>query len=165
LGAVHLVLCDVVEPAAGRPGPEGFGIGTAVVDGCMSLVEGTPVRVRAAHALASGLRSVVLEYDNGRAIAFRWRRAPVSRPVLRLQLDAEGGHVEVRPPRRLAWRDPAGRHALVVPRGRSLGQALLERFVHVLRGDAPAEPSLEEACQALGWLRRFAAAESGPVGS
>jgi hypothetical protein len=60
---------------------------------------------------------------------------------------------EVVLPRRAWWRAGAARHVLELPTGRPLTQVALERFhAALVAGHAPA-PGLDDAYQALAWLR------------
>jgi predicted dehydrogenase len=150
---LRLLLWDLALPE--RPGPLAcpVGIGTAVVDVALSLLEGEPARVEPTGGQSETARGIAFHYPNGRAVQFRWYRAKVSRPILEMKLIADNGYVKARLPRRMAWTDATGRHVFVAPRGRPLGEVLLERFANVVRGRQPPEPSLEDAYRALGWLR------------
>jgi predicted dehydrogenase len=157
LGPCRLLLGEVVEPEPARPGdqPELSGE-TALLDCCSGLIAGEPVGVQALGLAAGGLTSLLLEFDDGRGIHLSRHRVPRSRGGIRLQVVAERGTATVEFPHRLHWTDADGSHTYVAHLDRPLSQLLLEQFYDVARTGRAPEPSLDEVCRLLGWVRAAA---------
>jgi predicted dehydrogenase len=198
LGPARLVLC---ESAASPPAPgagaaldagqtlgagSALGAGlltpphrgqpseTALLDCCSALLPGDPVSVLATGREDDSLTTLLLEFEEHRAIQMMrypdsslnlHRRAssnkwgedesagPGSRSKVRLRVVAERGTASAELPRRVSWTDDEGRHLQTLSVDQPTVQVLLEQFYRVVREGEPPEPGLDQAYRLLHWTR------------
>jgi len=72
---------------------------------------------------------------------------------VRLRAVGEAGWAEAALPGRVRWQVGRVRHADALPPGPPLAQVALERFHAAVAAGQPPAPGLDDAYQALAWLR------------
>jgi predicted dehydrogenase len=158
LGPPRLVLCDWAQakrrPRRSSQATPRPGISGAVLDWCITLMGGRPTTVQVMDSTAADLASIMLEFEDGRAVHIVQRSGPGS--AARIQVVAQRGRAEVRLPASVRWTDDTGRHTHRLPRQKSLTQVLLERFHCVILEGGKAVPGPEDARRTLAWLRAVA---------
>jgi predicted dehydrogenase len=169
LGPARTVCCDLVHS---RPEPDRSSDGSApspliaggvgLLDWCASLLGGAPTSVLAGRIPGAGLATLLLDFGDGRAAQVTCWRVPGARRTLRLRVGAARGAATVVMPRRLCWTDADGRHTHRLPLSGQAVPRLLQRFHLVVDQGIDAQPSFEDACRVLDWLR--AAARSAGEG-
>jgi predicted dehydrogenase len=147
--SLHL---DVFHPFERSSWSLPSGLCLALFHVCATLLGTAPLAVRANPNGESELSSLSLEFPLGNVAYFTARPGFGRFLQCHVQALTATGLVEARLPRRLSWRDAAGRHALIAP-PTSLPERLLTRFVTDLRSGQPLSPSFEDAYQALTRLR------------
>jgi predicted dehydrogenase len=100
----------------------------------------------------TGFACVVLEFPDGRRGQVTLTEDPLGHRHCRLWLATEKGTVELSSPRRLCWRDGAGRHQRPLPDAGGLA-APLARFARAVRAGGPMQPSFAHAHAVLTWQR------------
>jgi predicted dehydrogenase len=123
----------------------------ALAAACTELVGAAAGDVALAGA-AGGLTTAFFDLGDGRAVQINLCAAPAGGRPYRIEVAAAHGTAWALPPARLGWRDAAGEHAQRWPRS-PVEDGLLLRFAQAVETGQPAEPGIEEAWQALSWLR------------
>lgn len=125
----------------------------AIVRACADLFAVPPQRVMAQTGpSAVDFVSLTFTFASDRVAQLTFWGNPAARPTCRFQIEAEAGSAFIDLPRRIEWRDLAGRHSLELPAGLAEG-LLLDRFVQAVRLNEPPVASLAWACEAVAWLR------------
>jgi predicted dehydrogenase len=150
LGPARGVACNFFQPH--REPEAAWPVDVALVDWCAHVLDAEPVSVLAAGTDDGGFASLLLEFPGERPAQLTGWRAPAMWHPPRLRVVAERGWALAELPGRLRWTDANGRH-YESRRGTNPEGVLLERFARTVReGEAP-QPSLEDACRAVAWLR------------
>lgn len=159
----RLVFCDYVHPAfapstavqASSPVLPALlgGMGVALMDWCLGLMAGEPLRVLGCGSSSADYAAVFLEYEDGRAVRVARHRAAGARIALCLEATGAAGTVWARWPRRLRWTEPGADRSLRLAPSPPLEQRCLEQFGDAVQQGAPFEPGLETAYRALRLLR------------
>jgi predicted dehydrogenase len=147
LGPPRGVTGDLLLPPGER------GLPPSLLDWCAVVLGADPVGVLASATPDGRSASLLLEFPGERrALLSAWPAAHAAGAPL-LRVFAERGWAEVRLPDRLRWEDAASRQARV-EHGRPAPEAvLLEQFADAVQGGRAPEPSFDEGCRVLGWLR------------
>lgn len=158
LGPIRLLRVDRclrpgADPAAsGPPDLLGHGAVLGMLQLCATLFDRHPVSIWTVATRGSSFVTVTLEFGPDQLAQLNLWSDPFSAPSCRLQVVAQQGRARAILPRRLIWSDPDTQHRQQWPR-HPLRQTLLQRFALTVRAGQPAQPSFQEAYQALLWLR------------
>ena len=154
----RIVVCSVFTSFDGRKrakdpnlglGPDWLGL----LDWCMSLLTGAPSRILATGLPDGSLDTVLLGYQDGRAVQLNWYRRPGAARTCRLQVLTDQGTAVARWPKRVRWADAQGQVLPHPPKHPPLAQTLLEQFHGAVTEGRSPVPGLAHAYRLLGWWR------------
>jgi predicted dehydrogenase len=151
LGEPRLVMGE-----GSRRGGEGLGPGaSSFLAWLLQRAGAAPSAVTAAGVGPGGWATAAFACGDKATVTLTGAPTAGRRGQLRVRVVAERGEAALVSGRRLIWEDRHGRHELTLPRPRrSAAERLLERFHRGLTRGVPLVPGIEEAHQALSWLRR-----------
>ncbi len=144
LGPVRLLVAEFAQRAR--------SLNSGLIAWLLALLSTSPQTVTATGSEAAGLRSLVIEAEEGRCLQLTSWSASQPRPPWRLHVVGSAGEATLEGPRRLSWYDRRGRHVLTLPRGRPVEQLMLARFHRLVTQGQPPSPSLGNAYRALRCL-------------
>jgi predicted dehydrogenase len=159
LGRPRLITGDVYGSSRSRRGSSalrglpGLGLGTHVLDWCISWLQEDLVEHSLQMADAVGLAHLQFVFAEGRALSLRACRGQCRATRVRIGIEAERGQAQIELPRRISWSSPQGWHRLELARARPISRVLLEHFYQVVRQGKPVEWPLRQALHALRLLR------------
>jgi predicted dehydrogenase len=151
IGPLRSLVCTAERPGPGdAAGARAAGL--ALLDWCAGFFDRPPTALRGLGEPVAGHAGWLAEFGGPVARVATWPGGG-RRGAVRLRAVGERGTAEAVLPRRLRWRRGAARHALDLPAGRPLVQVALERFHAALAAGQTPTPGLDDAYQALAWLR------------
>lgn len=138
-----------------RRGGEGLGPrASSFLTWLLQCAGAVPTAVAAAGVGPGGWATAAFGCGERATVTLTSRPVRGRRGQLRVRVVAERGEVALVSGRQLVWEDQHGRHQLTLPRPRhSAAEQLLERFYRGLTRGEPLAPGMDEAHQALTWLR------------
>jgi predicted dehydrogenase len=161
LGPARLVLGDVSQRRS-RARPDlrpaqpasilGSG-GPALIDCCLSLIDGPVQSVLATQAQKAGLTTILLELTGGRAVQIVRRQSKAAGARVHLEIVAERGRATIDFPAAVRWINAEGAQRLRLRKPPPLVRVLLERFHEAVSAGQSPRPNLEDADMALTCLR------------
>lgn len=154
IGALRSVVCTAAR--AGRRGTAAGAraAGLALLDWCATIFGRPPAGLRGLGEPAAGHAGWLLDFGGAVAQVATWPAG--GRGCVRFRAVGERGWAEAVLPRRVRWRVGRIGHAETLPAGPPLVQQALEQFQAALAGGRPPRPGLDDAYQALAWLRAAA---------
>ncbi|HEY1380145.1 MAG TPA: hypothetical protein VGF55_25305 [Gemmataceae bacterium] len=153
LGPVRSVVCTAERSGrAGNPRSGSAAAGLVLLDWCARFFDRPPAAIRGLGESETGHAGWLLDFGGPAAQVATWPGTGRGTAV-RLRVVGERGWAEAVLPRRVRWQVGRVRHAAALPSGPPPVRLALERFHAALTGGRPPDPGLDDAYQALAWLR------------